>query len=157
MATPTNNYYLNARREWNERYGDHIAQARNWRMVAITASIAAVIAAAVAGGIFLDKAIRQWQETGRAEKQADAANNSLITSYETVSEKLAHATKGTDEYNRLLAEQRNLQAMMSTKQTAEAKLHDDQVNHANAIQLDFDQTIVKHNANMTQCRPRYAT
>ncbi len=51
MATPTNNYYLNARREWNERYGDHIAQARNWRMVAITASIAAVIAVAGVGYI----------------------------------------------------------------------------------------------------------
>jgi len=27
--------YLNARREWNERYGDYIARARNWRLAAI--------------------------------------------------------------------------------------------------------------------------
>jgi type IV secretion system protein VirB5 len=31
------NPYLNARREWNERYGDYIAQARNWRTAAILA------------------------------------------------------------------------------------------------------------------------
>ncbi len=31
------NPYLNARREWNERYGDYIAQARNWRVAAILA------------------------------------------------------------------------------------------------------------------------
>ena len=29
--------YINARREWNERYGDYIAQARNWRLMAFGA------------------------------------------------------------------------------------------------------------------------
>lgn len=29
--------YVAARREWNERYGDYIAQARNWRAVAFAA------------------------------------------------------------------------------------------------------------------------
>ena len=29
--------YIAARREWNERYGDYIAQARNWRTVALAA------------------------------------------------------------------------------------------------------------------------
>jgi type IV secretion system protein VirB5 len=29
--------YIAARREWNERYGDYIAQARNWRAVAFAA------------------------------------------------------------------------------------------------------------------------
>src|SRR3569833_2508447 len=33
MAEPPNPY-LDARREWNERYGDYIAQARNWRYAA---------------------------------------------------------------------------------------------------------------------------
>jgi len=46
-AEPAENVYLNARREWNERYGDYIAQARSWRLVA-TGSIA-IAALAVAG------------------------------------------------------------------------------------------------------------
>ena len=29
--------YLSARREWNERYGDYIARARNWRGAAFAA------------------------------------------------------------------------------------------------------------------------
>ena len=29
--------YLSARREWNERYGDYIARARNWRWAAFAA------------------------------------------------------------------------------------------------------------------------
>jgi type IV secretory pathway TrbF-like protein len=36
--------YLAARQEWLERYGDYIAQARNWRMVALLALIVAGIA-----------------------------------------------------------------------------------------------------------------
>jgi len=39
------NPYLNARREWNERYGDYIAQARNWRLAAILAILTALITA----------------------------------------------------------------------------------------------------------------
>ena len=39
--------YLNARREWNERYGDYIAQARNWRAAAFFALFLA--AGAIAG------------------------------------------------------------------------------------------------------------
>lgn len=30
----SHNPYLDARREWNERYGDYIARAKNWRMMA---------------------------------------------------------------------------------------------------------------------------
>ena len=37
------NPYLNARREWNERYGDYIAQARNWRLAAILALVVALV------------------------------------------------------------------------------------------------------------------
>ena len=35
-AKPTNpsNPYLNARREWDERYGDQIARAKSWRAAA---------------------------------------------------------------------------------------------------------------------------
>ena len=41
VATP----YLNARREWDERYGDLISRAKNWRMTALAAVAVAGIAA----------------------------------------------------------------------------------------------------------------
>jgi type IV secretion system protein VirB5 len=47
VATP----YLNARREWDERYGDSIARARTWQVVAIGAM--AVAAMAVAGVAYI--------------------------------------------------------------------------------------------------------
>ena len=43
--------YLAARREWDERYGAHISQARNWRMAALVAF--AVAAASVAGVVHM--------------------------------------------------------------------------------------------------------
>jgi type IV secretion system protein VirB5 len=45
------NPYLAARREWDERYGDLITRARNWRLIALTSSLVAL--AAVAGMAFL--------------------------------------------------------------------------------------------------------
>jgi type IV secretory pathway TrbF-like protein len=39
--------FVAAKREWNERYGDYIAQARNWRLAAI---LALFIAAVLSGG-----------------------------------------------------------------------------------------------------------
>ena len=44
-AAALENPYLAARREWNERYGDYIAQARNWRLAAILALFVAIISA----------------------------------------------------------------------------------------------------------------
>jgi len=41
--------YLNARREWNERYGSYIAQARQWRRVALVCVLAVMVAV---GGAF---------------------------------------------------------------------------------------------------------
>ncbi len=38
--------FLAAKREWNERYGDYVAQARNWRLAALLALTAAVFLAA---------------------------------------------------------------------------------------------------------------
>lgn len=38
--------YLNARREWDERYGDHIARAKNWRIVAMVSLAVTGIACA---------------------------------------------------------------------------------------------------------------
>ena len=36
--------YLAARDEWNERYRDLIAAARNWRLLAVTSSVVALVA-----------------------------------------------------------------------------------------------------------------
>ncbi|HDX6315307.1 TPA: conjugal transfer protein TrbF [Campylobacter fetus subsp. venerealis] len=38
-----NNPYLNAKREWLERYGDYISRARNWQIVAILSIIVTII------------------------------------------------------------------------------------------------------------------
>ena len=38
------NPYVEARREWNERYGDYIQQAHHWRTMSIIAGLVALIA-----------------------------------------------------------------------------------------------------------------
>lgn len=38
------NPYVEARREWNERYGDYIQQAQHWRLMAIISGMVALIA-----------------------------------------------------------------------------------------------------------------
>jgi type IV secretory pathway TrbF-like protein len=38
------NPYLAARREWDERYGDQITRARNWRTMALLCSVTALVA-----------------------------------------------------------------------------------------------------------------
>ena len=52
-ATTSINYnpYLAARREWDERYGDHIARARNWRTAAFLS--AAITLVATSGVVWL--------------------------------------------------------------------------------------------------------
>lgn len=47
MDVPSNgptNPYVEARREWNERYGDYIQQAQHWRTMAIVCGFVALIA-----------------------------------------------------------------------------------------------------------------
>ena len=39
------NPYLAARREWDERYGDLITRAKNWRLMAASCSLIALVAA----------------------------------------------------------------------------------------------------------------
>ncbi len=42
-SSPDTNPYLAARREWNERYGEYIAQARTWRVTALLALLVAAV------------------------------------------------------------------------------------------------------------------
>src|SRR5437870_930468 len=50
-ANQIHNPYLAARREWDERYGDLITRARNWRSMAIISGLIAVLA--VSGVVWL--------------------------------------------------------------------------------------------------------
>jgi len=43
-ASVAHNPYLDARREWNERYGDYIQQAQHWRLMAIISGMVSLIA-----------------------------------------------------------------------------------------------------------------
>lgn len=43
-ASVAHNPYLDARREWNERYGDYIQQAQHWRLMAIVSGMVSLIA-----------------------------------------------------------------------------------------------------------------
>jgi type IV secretory pathway TrbF-like protein len=45
------NPYLNARREWDERYGDQISRAYSWRLVAMLSLLVAAIA--IAGVVYM--------------------------------------------------------------------------------------------------------
>ena len=38
------NPYVDARREWNERYGSYMARARNWRLMAILSGLSSILA-----------------------------------------------------------------------------------------------------------------
>ena len=44
--TEVHNPYLAARHEWDERYGDLITRARNWRTVAVLCALTALVATA---------------------------------------------------------------------------------------------------------------
>jgi type IV secretory pathway TrbF-like protein len=46
LATTEHNPYLVARREWDERYGDLITRARNWRNMALLSGVIALLATA---------------------------------------------------------------------------------------------------------------
>jgi type IV secretion system protein TrbF len=43
-ASAAENPYLNARREWNERYGEYIARERAWRSIAFASAAIAILA-----------------------------------------------------------------------------------------------------------------
>lgn len=63
--------YLSARREWNERYGDYIARARNWRWAAFGAlAVALVLAVGVAWQAAQSKVVPYVVEV---DKLGDAA------------------------------------------------------------------------------------
>jgi type IV secretion system protein VirB5 len=68
--SPHSAIYLAARREWNERYGDYIAQANNWRLIAIAAL--GVAAVAVAGNVWQSSQSRVQPFVVEVNKLGDA-------------------------------------------------------------------------------------
>jgi type IV secretory pathway TrbF-like protein len=68
--SPHSAIYLAARREWNERYGDYISQAHNWRLIAIAAL--GVAAIAVAGNVWQSSQSRVQPFVVEVDKLGDA-------------------------------------------------------------------------------------
>lgn len=68
--SPHSAVYMAARREWNERYGDYIAQANNWRLIAIAAL--GVAAVAVAGNVWQSAQSRVQPFVVEVNKLGDA-------------------------------------------------------------------------------------
>ena len=69
-SSPHSAVYLAARREWNERYGDYISQANNWRLTAIAAL--GVAAVAVAGNVWQSSQSRVQPYVVEVNKLGDA-------------------------------------------------------------------------------------
>jgi type IV secretory pathway TrbF-like protein len=69
-TSPHSAVYMAARREWNERYGDYIAQANNWRLIAIAAL--GVAAVAVAGNVWQSAQSRVQPFVVEVNKLGDA-------------------------------------------------------------------------------------
>lgn len=67
---PHSAVYVAARREWNERYGDYIAHANNWRLVALAAL--GVAAIAVAGNVWQSAQSRVQPFVVEVNKLGDA-------------------------------------------------------------------------------------
>lgn len=51
LGPAVRNPYLDARREWNERYGDYISRERSWKVVAMLSTLVALVA--VLGVIYI--------------------------------------------------------------------------------------------------------
>lgn len=81
-TTEINNPYLNARREWNERYGSYISQAATWRVIALFAMLLAIIS--VSGALYLAQQskfipyIVEVDQLGRAHAVGPATVGSKI-------------------------------------------------------------------------------
>jgi type IV secretion system protein VirB5 len=78
---PAESPYLTARREWNERYGDYIKAANNWRLIAIGCVLVALVAVAglanLAGQQKIIPYVVQYDANGELIRvgKADVASN----------------------------------------------------------------------------------
>jgi len=82
--------YLDARREWNERYGSYIAQARQWRLVTLLCVLALIVA--VGGAFYFAQRsllIPYVVEVGRDGK---VGSISMLSETRTVDDRVIRAT-----------------------------------------------------------------
>lgn len=70
-AKQPTNPYVDARREWNERYGDYIKQAHHWRVVAFVSSLVALIA--VLGVVYVGAQSKVVPYVVQVDKLGEAA------------------------------------------------------------------------------------
>lgn len=73
------NPYLDARREWNERYGSYIAQARNWRFVAVISAMTAL--AAVGGVVYIGAQSKIIPYIVEVDKHGEAKYGGAVQTY----------------------------------------------------------------------------
>lgn len=85
----TANPYLDARREWDERYGDALARAKNWRLAAFAAL--AVAGVAVAGVAWLGAQSKVKPYVVAIDRLGDPVGVAAPTSGAAVSERIIEA------------------------------------------------------------------
>lgn len=85
-----NNPYLFARREWNERYGDYIARAKTWRMMAMASLGVAAIAVATAGYVVTSSKVKPF--VVEVDKTGEVRAVGIPDVPQTVSERIIKAS-----------------------------------------------------------------
>src|SRR3569833_898901 len=96
MAEPPNPY-LDARREWNERYGDYIAQARNWRYAAfITLLVCGALALGVVWQMTQSRIVPYIVEVDSLGRPLAIARADKATPTDQHNKRTQHTTKETN-------------------------------------------------------------
>ncbi|MBI2772562.1 MAG: conjugal transfer protein TrbF [Burkholderiales bacterium] len=80
------NPYLEARREWNERYGTYIIQASNWRRIAVLSSITAL--SCVLGLVYVSSQTRIVPYVVEVDKIGDARAQGLAEQAQPVDNRI---------------------------------------------------------------------
>lgn len=88
-SAPAETPYMAARREWNERYGDYIASARNWRFIALVLGIISLILAA--GSIYIGSQSKRIPYIVEVDKLGQVVNVAPAEKTTTTSPRIVKA------------------------------------------------------------------
>lgn len=91
-AAVLRNPYLDARREWNERYGGYIAQARQWRLVAVCCCAIALLS--VAGIAWIGSQSKFVPYLVEVSRRGEAVSGHVAIPTSRTSENLVRAVLG---------------------------------------------------------------
>jgi type IV secretion system protein VirB5 len=86
------NPYLDARREWNERYGSYIARARQWRLLAVLCGGIALVA--VAGIAWIGSQSKLVPFLVEVNRNGDAVSGRVATATRPTDDTLIRAVLG---------------------------------------------------------------